>query len=134
MPQQLNKGYRDIVEQFDRIARANLRTPKRFSDVCRAAGIHERTLARAFRTVLGTTPVRYFHDLRLRETRRALSSQYPSTATVKEIAIRFGFRELGRFAGEYHTAFGEYPSETLDRMHANRRTSRSPGDAGMPKD
>jgi len=38
--------------------------------------------------------------------------------TVTEVAIRFGFGELGRFASEYRAKFGENPSETLDRSRA----------------
>ena len=35
--------------------------------------------------------------------------------TVTDAAMRFGFRELGRFAVDYRAAFGESPSETLRR-------------------
>jgi transcriptional regulator GlxA family with amidase domain len=36
------------------------------------------------------------------------------------VALRCGFRELGRFAADYRAAFGENPSETLRRNSAAR--------------
>jgi hypothetical protein len=34
---------------------------------------------------------------------------------VTEVAVHFGFLELGRFSVEYRRAFGERPSATLRR-------------------
>lgn len=107
--------YRKIVDRFENIARTNLETTTSVSDLCRAAGATPRTLARAFRAVHGTTPVQYLHDLRLIEARRSLLSGRRGANSVTEIATRFGFRELGRFAGEYRERFGESPSQTLRR-------------------
>jgi transcriptional regulator GlxA family with amidase domain len=119
--------YRKVVAQFDQVTRGNLEKFSRISDVRRAMGIDKRTMARAFEAIYGTTPVRYLHGLRLREVKQALSSTRPVVATVREVAIRFGFRELGRFAGEYRVAFGERPSETLERsrFRANRPMNAS---------
>jgi transcriptional regulator GlxA family with amidase domain len=112
-------SYREIVERFEKIARANLETTTSVARLCRAAGVTPRTLARAFRAVHGTTPVRHLHVLRLSEARQTLLAKGAGRSSVTEVATRFGFRELGRFAGEYRAQFGESPSETLRRSCAN---------------
>jgi AraC-like DNA-binding protein len=45
--------------------------------------------------------------------RRVLASE---DVTVTQAAMRFGFRELGRFGVLYREAFGESPSETRRRV------------------
>jgi transcriptional regulator GlxA family with amidase domain len=107
------RHYRQMVDQFESIARANFGL--RIGDLCRIAGVNRRTLSRAFRATHGATPHRYLHGLRLAEARRALLSMPPTNQTITQVALGFGFLELGRFAADYRTAFGESPSETLRR-------------------
>jgi transcriptional regulator GlxA family with amidase domain len=107
--------YRRIVERFEEIARGNLGTSMRIADLCRAVGVTPRTLERAVRAVHAATPVEFLHALRLTEARQTLLSKCGSARSVTEVATRFGFREFGRFAGEYRERFGESPSETLRR-------------------
>jgi transcriptional regulator GlxA family with amidase domain len=107
--------YQQIVDRFDAVARANLGKFAHIQDLCRLAGIEQRTLVRAFRAVRGTTPFRYLHALRLTEAREALLASDAAAETVTQVAMRFGFRELGRFAVDYRATFGESPSETLRR-------------------
>ena len=106
--------YQQIVERFDEVARANLAGPAPIAELCRAAGVTPRTLSRAFHAIRGKPPSRYLHDLRLAQVRDALLSD-DGEGSVTEIAMRFGFRELGRFAVDYRARFGESPSETLRR-------------------
>jgi transcriptional regulator GlxA family with amidase domain len=117
--------YQRIVDRFEEVARADLETLKPISEMCEAVGVSQHTLARAFRVVHGTTPLRHLHALRLAEARKALLSTDAASENVTQIAMRFGFRELGRFAVAYRTAFGESPSETRRR---NGTRSREVGD------
>ena len=118
MTTQRDQHYRVLVDRFEQVARANLETPARVTDLCRMAEINQRTLSRAFRAVRGTTPYHCLQGLRLSEVQRVLASE---EGTVTQAAMRFGFRELGRFALQYRMAFGESPSETkrrgFDRHH-----------------
>ena len=85
------------------------------AELSRIADINQRTLSRAFREIRGIGPYRYFQYLRLSEVRRVLASEGGS---VTQAAMRFGFRELGRFGVLYRKAFGESPSETKRRRRS----------------
>jgi transcriptional regulator GlxA family with amidase domain len=112
------RHYRQIVDRFEEVALARLGSRK-IPDICATLAISQRTLARAVRAVRGTTPARHLHGLALAEARAAL--QDPAAQSVKQVALRCGFRELGRFAADYRAAFGENPSETLRRNSAAGR-------------
>jgi transcriptional regulator GlxA family with amidase domain len=102
-------------ETTDPAVRANLGELVGIAELCRIAGIERRTLSRAFRAIHATTPSRYLRAARLNLAREALLVPGDGGKTVTEVATRFGFRELGRFAVEYRATFGESPSETLRR-------------------
>jgi transcriptional regulator GlxA family with amidase domain len=115
VPSQRDQRYRQIVRRFDAAARANLGRFVGIAKLCRIAGVERRTLLRAFHAIRRTAPSRYLRALRLTLARQALLSPDAGCKTVTEVATHFGFRELGRFAVDYRTAFGESPSETLRR-------------------
>ena len=69
------------------------------------------------------SPTQYVLLRRLKEVREALRDADPGSANVAEVAHRFGFTELGRFAGTYRTTFGETPSATLRRAPSTRFTA-----------
>jgi AraC-like DNA-binding protein len=84
-------------------------------ELCRSAGASRRTLHEVCMEFTGVPPMRYARTYRLKGVRDALLAADPRTATVTEIAMRFGFWQLARFGAAYRTAFGEPPSETLRR-------------------
>jgi len=110
--------YRQIVDRFEHVARANVGNFAHVADVSCIAGINQRTLSRAFREVRGIGPYRYLQHLRLSEVRRVLSTE---GGTVTQAAMRFGFRELGSFGVLYRKAFGETPTETRQREQSVQR-------------
>ncbi len=75
----------------------------------------ERTLRSCCAAFLGINPSRYVLLRRLKQVRIALRDADPDRANVAELASRYGFTELGRFAGAYLAVFGETPSTTLRR-------------------
>ncbi len=60
-------------------------------------------------------PHRYLVLRRMHLTRRRLALSSADTTTVTQIAMDYGFYELGRFAVYYRRLFGESPSTTLRR-------------------
>jgi AraC family transcriptional regulator, ethanolamine operon transcriptional activator len=85
------------------------------SDLCRAAGVTERTLEYAFKEVMGLTPVTYLIRLRLHRVRRALVTATQGSTTVSTEALNWGFWHFGEFSRAYRDCFGELPSDTLRR-------------------
>lgn len=83
------------------------------TDLCKAAGVSERTLEYAFKAVMGLTPVAYLTRLRLHRVRQALLAAPPGSTTVSAEALRWGFWHFGEFSRAYRECFGEQPSGTL---------------------
>jgi AraC-like DNA-binding protein len=104
-----------IMRRFRRVVEENPGQPLYIPELCKAIGVSERTLRVCCQEQLGLGPKRYLLFRRLHLARRALRKGMPETTTVTEIATRYGFWHFGRFAGEYHSLFGEPPSSTLHR-------------------
>ena len=60
-------------------------------------------------------PSRYLRLRRLQLTYRALGNADTNEPNVAQVARRYGFTDLGRFAAGYRAMFGELPSVTLRR-------------------
>ncbi|WP_030245160.1 helix-turn-helix transcriptional regulator [Streptomyces sp. NRRL S-350] len=83
------------------------------ADIAAAAFVTPRALQYAFRRHLDTTPLAYLRRVRLDAAHRALLAADPSTTTVTEIAMRWGFAHPGHFAGLYRDAYARTPGEAL---------------------
>ncbi|MFD0440931.1 AraC family transcriptional regulator [Streptomyces chartreusis] len=86
------------------------------ADLAEFAGVSERGLHAAFRRQLGTTPMSYLRRHRLERAHDELLRLDPATGVkVTDVAVRYGFTHMGRFAAAYRERFGEPPSVTIRR-------------------
>jgi transcriptional regulator GlxA family with amidase domain len=104
---------REVVERVDTFLRDNLGESVTIGELSRIAGVSERTLRAAFHAVIGISPKQHLLSRRLQAAHTALCAADPHTTTVTDIAMTYGFCELGRFAGRYRDRYGEVPSQTL---------------------
>ena len=107
----------EIVARVNEFLRRNLGEPVTVTELSRVAGVSERTRRAAFHDVVGVSPKQHMLRERLRAARAALRAAAPGTTTVTDVAMSYGFFELGRFAGRYRHTFGEAPSRTLRLSH-----------------
>lgn len=91
--------------------RADPAHPFTVRELARIAGVAPRSLQAGFRQHLATTPMAYLRELRLECAHRELS-RADSPATVTEVATRWGFTHLSRFASVYRARYGTLPSHT----------------------
>ncbi|WP_319596547.1 helix-turn-helix transcriptional regulator [Streptomyces sp. ID05-04B] len=87
------------------------------ADMAAAARVSPRTLQDRFRTDLGTTPTAHLRRVRLDRVHQDLLriADGSASGTVTDVAARWGFTHLGRFAAYYREAYGQVPSRTAER-------------------
>lgn len=106
---------RAIIARFEEFLQMRREQPVYMIDLCKAVGVSERTLRAACQEQFGVSPTRYLWLRRMYLARRWLADTAARPASVTEVAMANGFWELGRFATEYRSLFGETPSTTLRR-------------------
>jgi AraC-like DNA-binding protein len=79
------------------------------------AGVSGRSLQMSFRRELGLSPMQYLKSVRLDRVAETLREAEPCGTLISDVAQRFGFGHLGRFASDYAARHGEKPSETSSR-------------------
>lgn len=102
-----------VVQIAEDYALCHAAEPLYVTNLCKAAGVSERTLQCAFRQVMGMTPTAYLNRLRLHRVRQALRGATHGSTTVTAEALRWGFWHFGEFSRAYKGCFGELPSDTL---------------------
>jgi AraC-like DNA-binding protein len=108
-----NRHHADIIARFEDVLAAHPERYLKISELCAAVGVPERTLRMCCAEFLGMGPNRYLRLRRLNIVHAALRRIISPAASVEEVARRYGFSALGRFAAIYRTVFGEMPSTTL---------------------
>ncbi|WIB78143.1 helix-turn-helix transcriptional regulator [Curtobacterium sp. MCPF17_002] len=85
------------------------------ADIAAGADLSERGLQDLFRRRLAVTPMRYLREVRLDRVHLELVSPRGGVRTVRDVAHRWQFTHLGRFAEHYRRRFGERPHESMRR-------------------
>lgn len=78
-------------------------------ELARLAGVSARSLQAGFKQHLDTSPMAYLRRLRLERAHLDLTAPGPPLS-VTEVAGRWGFTHLGRFAAVYRARYGTLPS------------------------
>jgi AraC-like DNA-binding protein len=104
---------RDLAIRFENLLRRRPCGDLVMPEICAALGVSDRALRRSCEHQLGMSPMSYLRLHRMQSAHRALRQGVPESVRVSDVARRYGFRNLGRFAGEYRDLFGELPSWTL---------------------
>ncbi|MEZ5762534.1 MAG: helix-turn-helix domain-containing protein [Paracoccaceae bacterium] len=82
---------------------AAVEDPPPVAEIARRIGLSARRMEMLFRARLGTSPGRFFLDLRLEEARRMVTD---SRLPLQEIALRTGFSGQAAFARAFRARFG----------------------------
>ncbi len=114
-----------IIARFEEVLAMHSERQLQIPELCKAIGVSERTLRMCCAEFLGMSSSKYLRLQHLNMARAALRRVGSPAATVAEYARRFGFWELGRFAGLYQTVFGETPSTTLRAAQVARSSQIS---------
>ncbi|GAA4200749.1 AraC family transcriptional regulator [Microbispora amethystogenes] len=113
----LSGGWRKVapptVRRAVRLIEEHADEPLTVEDIAEAVGVSARALQEGFRRHLEKTPMGYLREVRLERAHAELAVRGPETATVTDVAYRWGFTHLGRFSLAYRQRFGESPSRTL---------------------
>lgn len=106
----------DQLEKFRRASRFiedHASLPITVTDIAGAAGATNAQLDAAFRTHSGTTAQGYLQRVRLSAARADLLVSDAVTTDLADLAARWGFADLDRFARRYRDMYGESPAATL---------------------
>lgn len=83
------------------------------TELATEARVGVRRLQEAFARYVGLSPMAYLRRVRLERAHLELVAADPGTTTVSDVAHRWGFGHLGRFAEQYRARYGAAPSRTL---------------------
>jgi AraC-like DNA-binding protein len=97
------------------IIEENAHLPLTLSSIAARSCVGVRSLQQGFQRHLGTSPMAYLREVRLRRAHQTLLESDPSTTTVTSVAHRWGFNHVGRFAAAHAGRYREMPVETLRR-------------------
>ncbi len=100
------------VKAAEDFMRTNLTGSITMDDLVHLTGVSARTIYQGFKHFRGSSPMRYFDDMRLAQVREELTKP-GLERSISKIATKWGFFHLSGFAKKYKRRYHELPSETL---------------------
>ena len=104
-----------ILQQGHRILKSNTDKVINVSDIATECGVSERTVRNVYKEYYGICPKHYLAFRQLNLVRKELFERHFDNVTVKEILMKHGIWEFGRFSLNYKRHFGQSPLETLKK-------------------
>ena len=101
-----------------------MESPLSLLEVCKYINTSQASLYRICQEYFGMGIIELMTQVRLEESRRIMLNQDArqkfNLYSIRDIAIKYGFRHQGRYARRYYSAFGELPSQTIERSRRYR--------------
>jgi AraC-like DNA-binding protein len=98
------------VRKAESYIRENVGKSLTVAKVAEQLGVSVRSLFDGFKAFRGVTPGEFMRSLRLEGAREDLLS---GRGTVTDIALKWGYANVGNFAARYRQQYGELPALTL---------------------
>ncbi|SDJ59847.1 transcriptional regulator, AraC family with amidase-like domain [Pseudomonas delhiensis] len=114
--EKMSQPLRDVLNLMS----ANIEEPLSTDQLSQCVGRSKRQLERLFQEQMGTSPVRYYLELRITESRRLLQH---SDLSLVEAALACGFVSPSHFSKCYTSFFGYPPSKEI--RHGCVRSGRA---------
>lgn len=104
-------------------ARAHLGEPLTVHQLACQAGMSDRTFARRFTQLTGTTPLRWLHHQRALLAQELLES---TDLPIEEIARRTGYGSAPALRRHFHRVLGTTPTAHREAFHARKASRHEP--------
>ncbi|MBF2982917.1 helix-turn-helix domain-containing protein, partial [Pseudomonas aeruginosa] len=113
--EKMSEPLREVIN----LMAANIEEPLSQEQLAHYVGRSRRQIERLFQQQLGTTPVRYYLELRITECRRLLQH---SDLTMLEVLVACGFVSPSHFSKCYTAFYGYPPSKEV--RYGNVRSTK----------
>lgn len=111
----VTREHQELAVRFEALLQAESERSLRITEIAAALGVSTQTLRLCCEMQLGMSPTGYARRRRMQLVHRALRKGSVDGARVLDMAQRYGFRGLGKFAADYRAIYGELPSATVRR-------------------
>ena len=112
-PRSSRHGHYRVVRRATEFIAAHYSQDIGLPAIASHAACSPRQLQLAFKSVLGTTPLRYVKAVRLARARALLLRPGANAVSVSEAASAVGFNHRGRFSADYRRQYGELPAASI---------------------